>query len=336
MYFEDAVKVLLRRWYIVLAGLVLTGIAAGTAIYLVPTEYQTQGQMLLLQPADVSSDGVLVNPFLNLPPSLSVMGSLVAANAMSKDTERDLAENGFTSEYSVALAPGTGPLLELSTQDTDPALALATLHELIRRMSIVLDDYQAEKQLPQNLLVEPTQLNVSSQAEALPGSKIRALAVIGAVGIIVTLLGAFSVDRIFMKRRKEKAESAAATSTDEPIGSSREGRSAPAAAANQKSRRARAGSQVLEAIDGPPPVPPAPPRHGRRDPRPNDPKTATPLTATRPGPQPKVSVERNGHPVVDPVERGRTSIRMGLNTPRNGRPRTPVNGSGGEVNGGSR
>ena len=44
MYFQDAIKVLVRRWYIVLAGALVTiGVAVG-ALFLVPTEYQARAR----------------------------------------------------------------------------------------------------------------------------------------------------------------------------------------------------------------------------------------------------------------------------------------------------
>jgi hypothetical protein len=326
VYFEDAVRVLLRRWYVVVAGLLLTAIAATAAIFLVPTDYQASGEMLLLLPADVSSDGVPVNPYLNLPPALSVTASLIAGNVMSKGTQRDIADAGFTSSYSVALSPGAGPLLELSTQDTNQVAALATLHELIRRMSDQLDQIQAEKHVAVNQLIQPTPVNVSSKAEVLPGSKIRALAIIGAVGMLVTLLSAFMLDRVRSKRRRDDVAVDEIGLGKQEFRASRNGgdstvHGAPGA---QTPRRSR-GNSGVEAAEQSHGVSQTLPKHGRREQKLAEMTSGADQASTHRG---------IDHPSNEAVERGRGPIRMGLSAPRNDRSQAPaVNGRGGEAKG---
>src|SRR4051794_18539640 len=134
MYLSDALKVIMRRWYIVIAGYALMIGAGVAAIKVVPTNHQASGQVLFLPPSEPDPDGTRVNPYLELPSGLTFTATLVGGVMATQDTQRELADAGFMSSYSVSVAPGTGPLLVVSVQDTDPAAALAERDEIITRI----------------------------------------------------------------------------------------------------------------------------------------------------------------------------------------------------------
>ena len=54
MYLVDALNVMVRRWYVVLAGVVFLAAGAALVIKFVPTTYQASGQMVLLLPPGAS------------------------------------------------------------------------------------------------------------------------------------------------------------------------------------------------------------------------------------------------------------------------------------------
>lgn len=196
MDFIDALRVLGRRWRIVAVGIVAVISTSAAGIFLVPTNYQAAGQLLLLLPAQATGASSPTNPYLNLVPGLTVTASLIASTLTTKEAQRSVAESGFTSEYSVGINPGTGPLLEISAEDTDPVMAVKTRDEVIRRLQAELARIQAEEQAPQRQLIRIRPNSVPQQADPLPGSKIRALAVIGGLGITLTLVIAFGIDRV--------------------------------------------------------------------------------------------------------------------------------------------
>jgi capsular polysaccharide biosynthesis protein len=195
MYFMDAIRVLIRRWYVVVAGLLVMCVAAGAAILLVPTNYQASGEMLFLLPAAASGKTTPTNPYLNVQPGLTLAATLVAGTLSTKDTARDMVAHGYRAKYSVSVVPGTGPLIGITTEDTDPAAALATRNELTRRIEAELLRLQNNESVPLQQVMVARPYSVTSQAEVLSGSKIRVLAVIAALGIILTTIIAFGVDR---------------------------------------------------------------------------------------------------------------------------------------------
>jgi hypothetical protein len=205
MYFLDALRVLLRRWYVVAAGLLLTALGTAAALNWVPTSHQASGQALLLLPSEISGAESPSNPYLNLPDELTMTASIVAGSMTTRDAERDLVRDGFTSSYSVAVNPGGGPLILITTEDTDAAEALATRDELISRVGAELDRMQSEVGVPTRQWIHTSPTAVTKRAEALPGSKMRAGAATVGAGLTVTLLMAFVVDRFRSRRRPAAA-----------------------------------------------------------------------------------------------------------------------------------
>jgi hypothetical protein len=205
MDFLDALRVLVRRWYLVLAGLLLMSAASGAAIILVPTGYQASGQYLLMLLPESTGEKNPTNPLLNVQPGLTVTASLIAGNLTTKDAERSMARDGFDSDYAIGLSPDVGPLLVITADDTDPDQAVATRDELLRRLDAELASIQVKFDIPPAQFIYADTNAVSESAEAVPGRKIKALAVIAAVGTLLTLVTTFGLDRLLVARRRKKS-----------------------------------------------------------------------------------------------------------------------------------
>lgn len=195
MYFVDVLKVLARQWVVLAVGALVLAAGAVGVLRAVPTAHQATGQLLLLLPAEASGLATPTNPYLNLPDEMTTTASILAGSMMTKDTERDLASQGFTSEYDVTVVPGAGPIILITAKDTDPSAGLETRDELISRLEAELAKIQEAVDVPERQLIRATPSSVGQVAEALPGNKIRALAVlVGVVGTL-TCLVAFLRDR---------------------------------------------------------------------------------------------------------------------------------------------
>jgi hypothetical protein len=193
--------VLRRRWLVVLVGLICLAAGGVAVVRYVPTEYQASGQLILLLPSTMTPDEPPKNPYLNLPDELTTTASLLASGMMTKDSQRALVGEGFESEYDVAVVPGVGPVLIITSKDTDPVEAIATRDQVMSRLETELQRIQVDASVPRNQLISATPSSVGESAEALPGSKVRALVALVGVGGTLIMLAAFLVDR--RKRRKE-------------------------------------------------------------------------------------------------------------------------------------
>ena len=207
MYVMDLLKVLARRWYVLLAGIVLVGGAAAGVVRVVPTNYEASGNVLILLPPKGTSDKP-INPYLETPPGLSIAAQIIGGVLATPQQERSIAAAGFTSEYSVGQTPGSSvPLLHVTVEDTDPDMAVATLKEVIRRTEAELADLQSDAGAPPTQRMVAHTVSVTEQAEVLSGAKVRALAVVGAVGTVLTLVAAFALERWRKEvRRRRQAE----------------------------------------------------------------------------------------------------------------------------------
>jgi hypothetical protein len=241
VYFSDAVRVLLRRWRIVLLGALLMAGAGAAALVLVPTNQQASGQVLLLPPSEPVLEGSRVNPYLNLPSGLTFTASLLAGAVSTPDAQREMKAAGFASGYSVSVVPGTGPLLVITVKDTDQRAALATRDELIRRIEDELAVIQAKEDVPDGQIIVARRFGVSAQAEVIAGARIRAVAVILALGVVLTAVATFSVDRMVMRRPAQRDQAGSIEQPEEQAGaeSGRSGIEARRAAASVRVRGSR-------------------------------------------------------------------------------------------------
>lgn len=206
MYFTEALAVLLRRWYVVLlCGLAVVG-GLFLAVNEVPTQYQASGEVLLLLPPAATGKGTPSNPYLNLQPGLTTMATITASELNSKPVHREVVEAGFTSDYAIGVSPDTGPLLLVTVKDIDPEEAAATREEVIRRVTQQLDTLQQGLDVPETQRVYSRRSDSSRPAEAVPGAKIRAGAVIGGGGVVATILIVFLVDRIARRFRRRRTD----------------------------------------------------------------------------------------------------------------------------------
>jgi hypothetical protein len=195
----DALRVLLRRWYVLFIGFALTAGLGFAVVSLVPTRYEARASFLLLLPAEATGADSPTNPYLNMA-ELTATASIVTGVVTSPDAAQSMADAGFGSTYVLAMAPSNMPLVEVSAEDTDPERAIATVTEVTRRMTAELKRIQVEANAPARQTMYSRVYNVSQEAQPLTGSKMRALVVTAAVGGLLTIMGAFLVDRLSLNR----------------------------------------------------------------------------------------------------------------------------------------
>lgn len=212
MDFVDALKVLRRQWVVLLLGALATAGAGLYAVQVVATEYQARAQYLLLLPSDSGNgtDGQRVrgNPLVNLNGGLVFTASLIAADLSSEVVAQSLADGGFTSDYAIATGTSGGPVLDVMVTGTNETDVLETRDELLRRFDEKLGQLQELPGVPRNQLIFSSTNAVDPEAVAVPGAKRRALVLIAGVGLVVTLVVAFTVDGWSRRRRLRRAAAA--------------------------------------------------------------------------------------------------------------------------------
>jgi hypothetical protein len=103
-------------------------------------------------------------------------------------------------------------MLYITADDTDPAMAVKTVAEVIRRVDTELERMQTAAGAPSDQRMVTQPFSVTAQAEVIRGAKIRAVAVVGAVGSVLTVLAAFALDRARSGFRPKRGAHAATAS----------------------------------------------------------------------------------------------------------------------------
>lgn len=202
MEFGSALRVLLRRWLVVLLGVALT---MGAAAYLysstAPT-YRATARLLLLLPPDArgGAEEEVGSPFLYLPNGLNVLARVVASDPNSKEFNSDLLSRGLTSAYEVGVDPST-PIITVGVEGPDPDNVVATRDGLVEGLQRDLAKVQTEEAVPSNQTARSRVFAAERTPIALSGNRTRGVLAVLAAGLFFTLLAAFGADRILEARR---------------------------------------------------------------------------------------------------------------------------------------
>lgn len=204
MDFTAVVSSLLRRWYIALAGLLVTAGLVGAAFQLVPPTYSATASMLLLPPEESLTAGA--NPLLQLG-GLEQPASLAVAYLGGNDVHRQFAEQFPGATYSAVVDTlGRGPLIIFTAEAATPDGALAALQGAVDRLPEALTTLQDNVDAPERSRVRSTSLSVDQEATTVRGSTLRAVILAGGVGLVITFAGAVAVDSLMARRAARRAE----------------------------------------------------------------------------------------------------------------------------------
>ncbi|WP_106816276.1 hypothetical protein [Microbacterium timonense] len=202
-----------RRWYIVLAGLLLTAGLTWTAYQSTPPEYQARGLVLLLPGANAVPAGG--NPFLALS-GLEQPASIVVAYFASAAAQAEVADVSASADFAVQLDASTrGPVIAIDVTDDTADGAIATLDFLTQRVPEELARLQGELGAPADSIITSMPLVVDDEPETDNSGTIRITIAALALGIVVTGIATFTLDGMLMRRRtRRKARAASFTAED--------------------------------------------------------------------------------------------------------------------------
>lgn len=218
MDFLSAVRVVLRRWPIVLGALVLSVLAAYLAARSVAPSYQAEGSALLVGPQGATIPGneepQLDNPYTRLDNSTLVL-TAVAVQIMDDSSIREsLRDEGAAPDYVVGRAEDGTPVLGVVATDADPAIALKTVGLVLDRLNDELDIRQAEAGAPPESRVRSIVVTRPDRASEQLGGRIRAFIAVAALGVAASISLAFITEAIVQGRRRRAAEAAPTSKSD--------------------------------------------------------------------------------------------------------------------------
>lgn len=197
-------RVLLRRWYISVAGLLVTVGLCLTAMNLVPATYQLTAQVSLLPSlAILQGEDQPQNPYLALG-GLDGIADLVSRSMSDSKTAEAVKQAGGEGEYKVELDTSSpAPLLLMTVESPTPAQANKLTDLLLDRVPVNLHDLQASSNTPEKAMVKSKLLTRDEEITTVRKAQTRALVVAGGGGVVLTYLIAALVDGVLTRRRRE-------------------------------------------------------------------------------------------------------------------------------------
>ena len=189
---------LVRRWYVVVAGLVVTGCLVAAVAQLVPPQYEATAHILLYAPqTSATPDG---NPLLNLgglEPAVAIL-----TRAMSDDSTMEaLKAEGAKGEFTVEADPLTSaPVLLVTVDATSSAAALDTLDLVVERVDTTFVNVQNAIGATGKSLINQRVLTRDQRATLVRKTQIRVLLVTIVGGLIMTVLAAAGTDALLAAR----------------------------------------------------------------------------------------------------------------------------------------
>lgn len=196
-------RILVRRWPVVLVMFTVTVAGLAATFRAVPPTYTANSTLLLLMPPWSGADGKreAANPYLSFGGSLVTTAQVMVA-AMNQDSMVEALQlDGARSAYEVQPDPwGESPTLAISASDKDPNKASLTLGK-------VVDATKRELASRQEAAGAPAQLRIVAQQVIAPGNptlvrsdQMRAAAAVGAFGLVLTILLAVAVEGFLRNR----------------------------------------------------------------------------------------------------------------------------------------
>lgn len=209
MYLRDFGRALLRRWYLVIVGIVLAGLACFIIWGQVGARYSAENSTLMLPPLSATKgtapkgrDG---NPLLYLGGLAQARDVVIgAANAASVEAEH---EAQFPSaEYTVAADTlSSGPIIVVRSTASDPDTALASAEFMTNRLQVELDRMQTELEVGKDSKIRLMSLTTGSTPKADNQLRIRAAVIVGAALLLGILFLIGLMDGLVLSRLRRKS-----------------------------------------------------------------------------------------------------------------------------------
>jgi hypothetical protein len=203
----DVIRALGRRWYVLVAGLLMTAGLAWGAYSITPPTYTANGLVLLL-PSETSV-GPGGNPFLALS-NLDQPAGILVAYFSGATAQAEVKANAPTAQYQVSINSSTrGPIIEVDVTDKSAKGALSALDYLTAQIPVELQNLQKQVDAPADAVITSMPLTVDAKAKADYSGTIRMVITAIIVGLLVTGLVAFGLDGLLLHRRARQQAQAA-------------------------------------------------------------------------------------------------------------------------------
>jgi hypothetical protein len=219
--FVASVRVLLRRWYVVVPMLLLTVVGCVAAWLLIAPTYVLKASVLFLNPAIATDpDTGVRNPYVDFG-NLTIPARVVSDVMAQGHVREELVDQGAAPTYEVALEGSVSPLLMVNVQADSEAQALLTGELVVQRIGAELQRRQQALNAPPVTYITPEVISPPVEAHPTYASHLRAIAGILGLGGLLSVSAAFLVEAAFSSRRRDEGASQVAVAGSSLAGAAR-------------------------------------------------------------------------------------------------------------------
>ena len=199
-----------RAWVVIFLLLTIAGTAA--AAEKLPRTYQSEASVVLLASRSAAKPNG-GNPYLSFTPSLTLTADVLSTEIMAPESVQQLAAQGFSGSYTVALAPysglTTGSVLLVTATGNARTTAQSTLLAVTNEIHTKLAGLQTG--IARRDQVRVRILSATRQATVSASHLIRSLAVLMVLGLVISFGVPRVIDAQLAGRRARRAARQPAT-----------------------------------------------------------------------------------------------------------------------------
>lgn len=214
MLLHDLGRGLLRRWYFVVIGVLLTACGALLLSSAVPPTHRATARVVLIPPSSmVSADG---NPFLFLGGLEQALGVLTVKLGSDAASEQVLQAYPGASYTAVKDAMSPGPIMLITAESESPENSLQVLDAVLKIVPENLENMQDQLNVPDPSRITALTIVRDDATTKVLQSQLRAVLAGVALGLSMTVLLTGLLDRMLISRKKKVGRRHASVPGDEP------------------------------------------------------------------------------------------------------------------------
>ncbi|MGO4383804.1 hypothetical protein [Specibacter sp. RAF43] len=202
MYLRELGMGLLRRWYFVLIGLIITGALTYTAFDKAPISYSANASSVLLPPSSTVGPGG--NPFLYMG-GLNQALDVLSKSLSSDQSKKELLAPHEGADFDAGQDPTTsGPILLITAKAPTQAATLAAMKSVLDAVPSRLLTLQVELKVPPASRITSTTLAIDAKPTLVAKTRTQLTGVVGVLGLAGTVLLTGLLDGVLINRRNRR------------------------------------------------------------------------------------------------------------------------------------
>ncbi|MGE3622012.1 MAG: hypothetical protein AB7L84_16275 [Acidimicrobiia bacterium] len=220
-----ALRIILRRWHVVLSGLILTAVVAVVVMQSISPTYEAKGSALLVAPIIPNDQPSILdeNPWARFDASTSVLAGVTAQLMDDISVRERLQEAGAKPDYAIGQENSAAPIVSVVVEDTDEKVALESTSLVLHAINEELDARQAAANAPEASRIRSIIITEPTRTTRLVAAKVRAGVATVLLGGAAALSLAFVAEGFAQSQAarrasaaRERAQRAAEDELDEP------------------------------------------------------------------------------------------------------------------------